>query len=192
MLRLFQITEYQLNEIADYQAIEPPSRQAVCRWASEHMDFLQTFVPQGYPRTIEGETVTPLSYVAPILAACTTFFVILTACTINHEREEEAVKLAQIAFLRLLLAGSFLISIGSILTGMSAGSFTCIGSIWLVNIGYTLELVPLIVKVAAICKLVEAARRLQRVVVERQKLFGAVASVLFVVLHLPAMMAAPL
>ena len=182
MLRLFQITEYQVSEMADYQLVEPSSRQTVCRWASEHLDFLNTFVPQGYPRTIEARTVTGLTYAAPIVAACATFFVILTAWTIHHEREEEAVKLAQIAFLRLLLAGSFLISIGAILTGMAPSPFTCVASIWLVNTGYTLELVPLIVPVAAICKLMAAARRMQRVVLDRRHSFGAVAGVMGVIL----------
>jgi len=44
----------------------------------------------------------------------------------------------------------------------------------MINLGYTLELVPLIVKVAAINKLMEAAKKMRRVVIQRKSLFAAV------------------
>ena len=51
---------------------------------------------------------------------------------------------------------------------------SCVTVIWLTNVGYTVELVPLVVKVAAINKLMIAARRMRRVHLKRKKLYGAV------------------
>jgi hypothetical protein len=50
------------------------------------------------------------------------------------------------------------------------------------NIGYTLELVPLIVKVAGINRMMAAARKWRRVVVSHRNLFGAVLLISFFVI----------
>ncbi|KAL3908885.1 MAG: hypothetical protein SGARI_002862 [Bacillariaceae sp.] len=50
----------------------------------------------------------------------------------------------------------------------------CIAEIWLIGLGYTLELVPLIVKQAAINTLVRASTRMKRIQVSRPKLLGTV------------------
>lgn len=55
---------------------------------------------------------------------------------------------------------------------------SCVSAIWLVNLGYTLELVPLIVKVGALNRLSEAARSLRRVIVRRKSLFRTVAFIM--------------
>lgn len=54
-------------------------------------------------------------------------------------------------------------------------------SAWLINLGYTLELVPLVVKVAAIQRLLHAARQARRIEVNMPSLYGAVFGISLVV-----------
>eukprot|EP00957_Ditylum_brightwellii_P075448 5734086-Ditylum_brightwellii.AAC.1 len=120
-------------------------REAVCQWAVDNFDYLDSFIPNSYPRVIrKGADNTGLS-----------------GCR------------------------ALLISIGAILLAVPATDSTCGASIWFVNLGYTLELVPLILKVAAINKLMVAAKKMKRVVVQRKSLFYGVAGVcLFAIIFL--------
>ena len=74
------------------------------------------------------------------------------------------------------------IATGAIVTALPPTDVSCGISAWLINAGYTLELVPLIVKTAAVNKLVSAAHRLRRVQLTRTSLFGAVAMISALVL----------
>ena len=56
-------------------------------------------------------------------------------------------RFSQWEFLILLLMGLLLVSEGSILLAIPPTNASCVAVQWLVGIGYTLELVPLIVKV---------------------------------------------
>ena len=67
-----------------------------------------------------------------------------------------------------------LIGFGAIIVGLPPSTASCATAIWFINLGYTLELVPLIVKVAAVNRLMGAARQFRRIVLTRKTLFGAV------------------
>jgi hypothetical protein len=175
-LRLFQISELQLGQIFDYHRTEPTPRDAVCRWMVENIETLQTFVPRTYPRLLRNsntnrDTVDPFVYTAMILGSIAILFVLVTWYLVHKNRTMRAIRLAQIEFLHLLLTGLLLVAIGSILVALPPTNATCIMMIWCINFGYTLELVPLIVKVAAVNKLLGAARQFRRVVVSRKSLF---------------------
>lgn len=183
VLQVFQISELQLGQIFDYRRIEATPRDAVCRWVSENLDYLQTFIPRDFPRiinddisnsTIGGTSNEPIVYIATVLGGITTVVVVLTWLMVYQRRTVHAIRMAQIEFLYLLLAGSLLIGIGAIIVGLPPTTATCVTAIWFINLGYTLELVPLIVKVAAVNKLMGAARQFRRIVLTRRSLFGAV------------------
>jgi hypothetical protein len=81
-----------------------------------------------------------------------------------------------------VLAGSFLIVVGATIQGLPASNGSCVAMTWLVNLGYTLEMGPLIVKVAAINRMMSAARSMRRIVIKRTSLFGAVIFLCFVMI----------
>ena len=181
VLQVFQISELQLGQIFDFRRTEPTPRDAVCRWVSENLDYVQTFVPRSYPRTISDESSSsvnggsaPIVYVATILGGITTVVVIITWMMVYRRREVHSIRMAQTEFLYLLLAGSLLIGFGAIIVGLPPSTASCATAIWFINLGYTLELVPLIVKVAAVNRLMGAARQFRRIVLTRKTLFGAV------------------
>ena len=89
-------------------------------------------------------------------------------------RERRVMKHAQVEFMWLVLMGLLFLATGSLLVSLPPTNATCTLALWSIQFGFTLELVPLIVKVAAIHKLMTAARRMKRIKLERKKLFGAV------------------
>jgi hypothetical protein len=171
------------------------ARDAVCRWVIENLDTLQTFVPRTYPRmlhsTSSGSTssdsessnnkVKPdkqvFSAISITLGCIATSLVLFMWYMVYKNRSLRAMRFAQIEFLYLLLGGLLLVGIGSILVGLHPSNATCITAMWFINFGYTLEFVPLIVKVAAVNKLIGSARRFRRVVLSRRSLFSAVLAI---------------
>ena len=60
------------------------------------------------------------------------------------------------------------------MTALPPTNTICVAIGWFINFGYTLELVPLIVKIAAINRLMVATQQMRRVKLTMASLFGAV------------------
>jgi len=184
VLKSFQLTELQLDEIFQLwnggQGMDP--RSAVCTWAADNLDFLQSFVPRQYPRQIDNDNGNDaLLYSSLILGIVVTIIVLGTSVWVYRRRKSRVVAMARVDFLFLLLSGSFLIAIGAIVVAAPAKNASCVAEIWLIGIGYALELVPLIVKVAAINKLVAESQRMRRVKLKKKHLFLPVFVILAIV-----------
>jgi hypothetical protein len=178
VLSQFSITALQLDEMFAILKAKGSMREAMCDWASENMDYLETLVPREYPRVQKGnEDNGTLLYASTFLGGLATFVVLVIAWRVHIKREKRALRLAQLDFLWMLLFGLFLISVGAIVQGINPTNSTCVASRWLVNLGRTMELVPLILKVGAINLLMNAANSFKRVNVDRKDLFRGVAVV---------------
>jgi hypothetical protein len=173
---LFSVSELQLGEMFNYWSRMHTPREAICQWAVDNIRHMETMIPRTYPRVSEEEQIEDsMLYSSTLLGGFVLLLVFLTSWKIFRQRERRVMKCAQTEFLWLLLAGSFTISIGAIVEASSKPTrASCVAGIWLINLGYTLELVPLIVKIAAINRLTNAAKRMRRVVLRRSSLFGAV------------------
>ena len=186
VIKSFEISELQLSEIFHLAKTMPP-RDALCHWAVDHIDYMKGFIPRNHPRVLEEEDIheRPLFYTAMVLGSVAVLVVILTSCFVYRQRERRIMRFAQVEFLWLLLTGAFMVAIGALLVSSAPVNAKCVAEVWLINIGYTLVLVPLIVKIAAINKLLNAARKMRRIVLPRVALFGAVATIcLFVIVFL--------
>ena len=174
-LRLFRILDPQMGSIFD-KSSEGSPRQAICEWVVENMDFVQGFVPRSYPRTIhEGAPRQALSIASLTMSIISIVAVLFTGVFVYRQRKRTVMEFAQVEFLFLLLLGLFIISVGALVVGLSPTDGSCVASIWLINIGYTIELLPLMAKVAAINRLLDAAIRMKRMALTRRQLYGAVA-----------------
>lgn len=177
-LKKFQISNMELDQIFSNQASGCPPREAVCDFlvaTNAGSQLLQAAVPLSYPRMVqEKETDFPLLYGSTLLAGAVFLMVLWTGVLVYRTRKQRVIAYAQVEFLFLLLAGSLTLSIGALIMGLAPTNAFCVAQIWLVNIGYAFELVPLIVKVAALNRVVNAARRLRRTKIRRTSLFGAV------------------
>lgn len=88
---------------------------------------------------------------------------------------------AQINFCFIMLIGFALSSIASIVYVVEPSLASCTATQWLVVLGFTLELTPLLVKVAAVNRIQQAAKRYKRVNVKASDLYFAVAAVVIFV-----------
>ena len=177
VFELFRISEFQLTEIFTRWKETGDPREAVCQWAVDNMDYMNSFVPNSYPRKmIEENDGGGLLYAAIALASLVIVSVLITSVLVYLNRRKRSIVLAQVDFLALLLTGDLFISTAALIMVISASNASCIAVEWIINVGYTLELVPLMVKVSAVTRLAIAAQKMKRVNLTRQSLFGAVFS----------------
>lgn len=178
VLSSFGISDLQLAEIFKRWRTALTPRQAVCEWLiaeEEKNGFLSLLVPPGYPRVLTtSELYRRLMLASTIFGGIVTFLVLCTVVMVYINRNENSLKIAQTEFLYILMAGALMLAVGSIIVGAPPSDTSCVVQAWLINVGYALELVPLIVKVAALNRLMYAARRMRRVRLKRNTLFSAV------------------
>jgi hypothetical protein len=136
-------------------------------------------VPLTYPRVIKeiGNDKDSLFVVATTFSCLAALCVLLSICGIVKYRDKRSIKLAQVNFLYLLLAGLSMVSLACILLNVNPSDASCMAISWLVILGYTFELVPLLFKVAAIASLVSASKKFKRVRLDKTKLFSGVFAV---------------
>lgn len=179
----FSLSELQINDMFRYWLLQPDEpREAICQWVVDNLDDLEQLLPRSYPRTIQDKSQDPSStarwlFIASAIVGTNAFLlVVITTALVYRHRNRRVLRCAQVEFLYLLLLGSAMVSIGAILTGLQTPqNASCIGQIWLVSLGYTMQLVPLLVKVSAINSLMQAAQRMRRVQLQRWSLYGGVA-----------------
>jgi len=152
------------------------SRDAACEWIVDNFQFMESFVPPNYPRAIQTrDGLSTVSIIALCLAAVSLVLALVSGGVTYVQREKPAMKRAQVFFLELLLAGLLLVAIGGVVSSLPPSDGTCIASAWLINFGYSVELVPLVVKSAALNHVMGAGRRMKRLVLKQQALYRAVA-----------------
>lgn len=174
----FEFTDLQMSAILSEWTkinIDPgfDLRFTTCKWIVNNMDHILNFIPKTHPRIfVESSVMTGFSIAAVTLSAAALLVVLVTMLIICRKHKAATTRVKQIEFLVLLLAGLFMVALGSLLMALYPSSGTCIASVWLITVGYTLELVPLLVKVSAIIKLIQAAKKMKRVAVNKRKLIS--------------------
>lgn len=163
------------------------ARKAVCEWVIEHQEDLESFIPRGYPRVFVDVTSynVPLLHAATAVGAIAVVIVLVVFGVVYYYSDTKVFVYAQVPFIFMVLLGLLLVACGSIFFAMEPQDPTCVSQVWLMTLGYTLELVPLLVKVAAINRMMNATKRMRRVRISMRTLFCTVASlVLLVVIFL--------
>jgi hypothetical protein len=191
LFKAFSLTSLQLGDLYDRWASRGTTsgfdlRYATCEWMVENWELMESFIPRSFPRTAKENVVDfddPLYLTVVIFAVVSGLAVVATAVLTFLWRERRpAIKNAQFGFLCILLCGLCLLLTGSIVSFLPPSNATCILDSWSVNLGYTLELIPLIVKVAAIQKLMTAARQMRRVNLNMESLYIYVVGVCVVLI----------
>ena len=179
----FTFTELQFGQVADYWINDNQTdiRAATCRWVVENLESLFAFVPKSYPRVLEQDNFRGMT-AAMVLGVVATLTGVAATIVTHLQRETKMIRCAQIDFLWLILAGITMVALAGLITSIRPSDGTCIASLWLVSLGYTLLLVPLIVKVFAINKMLQAAESFRRVKLQRSQLHRAVAVISLVMM----------
>lgn len=173
-LQIGEIFHNWLKQDSDKYNSDP--RDATCKWVAENFVTIQSYLPPSYPRVIEDKEakMDALDYVSIIFSCLAAACVGLSLVGVILNRKKSAMVLAQVNFLYLLLAGLAMVSTASMLLNVHPTDNSCMAISWLVSLGYTFELIPLVFKVAAIASLISASRKFKRVRLDKTKLFSAV------------------
>ena len=124
------------------------SRDAVCHWVADNLESLRSYIPKGYPREIVSISwYGPLTVSGLAMGSVAIVLSTLTASAVFYWREEKAMVYAQLNFCYLIVIGFLLVSIGAVITALEPTSSSCAAKEWLITLGYTLGIVPLLVKV---------------------------------------------
>ena len=190
LLQNLKVTDLEINNMIrrwleiDTDRYGNDAREAVCGWMVDNLDAMLDFTPQGYPRVLSKQSSydTGFLYAAQAVAGFTTLVVMAsTAFTILY-RKTKVFVFAQVYFCGLILLGFFLICIGSIVTTLVPSSASCTARVWFVTLGYTVELVPLLVKIATINRVLQSAKKMRRVQISPKNMMIRVAAVLVAVM----------
>jgi len=149
---------------------------------------LNKFIPPSYPRKMDRiPYYSAVNYAAIAFGALAIIIVCLLYAAAFHYRGAKVMKVAQKAYLDLFAFGYLLVCIGAIVSATAPSDVSCIGRQWLITLGYTQGVVPLLVKVAAINRLMQQAKKMRRVQISKTRLFGMVAlSTLIITAYLTA------
>lgn len=192
LVRNIQLSDIDLSEMmlawasrgVDKWNYDP--RDAVCSWVANNYDDginLKYFLPHGYPRVIEDEAGYKTGFTSFTIA----FGVIgsLVAMAVGGAtyclRQEKQIKFAQEFFLYLFSLGFFLVGIGASVYGTVPSAGSCAARWWFVVIGFTFVFVPLLIKIAAINKLMNDAKKMRRTNVSKQLVYKIVACIVMCV-----------
>jgi hypothetical protein len=77
----------------------------------------------------------------------------------------------QVEFMSLVLLGLLLITAGSVMLSHPISTPICVSTVWIMNTGYAIEVVPFILRINAIHQLIDTGKQLKRVFVVPKKFF---------------------
>jgi 7 transmembrane sweet-taste receptor of 3 GCPR len=146
----------------------------------DNYDLISSFVPRSHPRVLTNHSIsngfnnTALNSATLAFACIALTGVLMCGVGTYAQRKKRAIQRAQLEFLSLLILGLAMMGIAAILLTMQSTDGICTATLWMWSVGYTLEMVPLIVKIAAINRLMQAARAMRRIKLSRKTLFGVV------------------
>ena len=153
-------------------------REAVCEWVVDNLPTLRTWIPRTYPRKVQTDAYDHereiLFGFAKGIGTFVAVLVLAMALLTYWWRRRPLLVFAQVGFLYILLLGLFFVVVGAVLEALEPKDWNCMAQHWFITLGYTLELVPLIVKVSAIHRMMQAARKMRRITLNHRQLYGSV------------------
>ncbi|CAB9521897.1 Receptor-type guanylate cyclase gcy [Seminavis robusta] len=185
----YQITVPQLGQIytlwfarqTDAWNYDP--RDAVCQFVVDNMDMVQSWIPETHPRVVhEAEREEQgLSRAAIALASLALAAILVSMLLTFFKRKTASIYHTQIEFIYLVLGGMLLVTIGAVAFAVDPSDGTCASIYWLTDIGFALQLAPLLHRIKNINRLTSSGNGMQRVRLRLKALYGFAFSVVGVV-----------
>mmetsp|Transcript_26727 Transcript_26727/g.50669 ORF Transcript_26727/g.50669 Transcript_26727/m.50669 type:complete len:447 (-) Transcript_26727:228-1568(-) len=160
------------------------SRYAVCHWVAHNIDALMSkMVPPSYPRDHQVQSFYDVQHPGLLFVALTFGGIALLAVLVCFGltwqwKKRMVIVYAQPEFLYVILMGLSMVAISAILHATPPSNGSCVARTWMTILGFSMELVPLIVKVKAINYLFNQSMRNRRVKIDKKKLYKTVAAVM--------------
>lgn len=154
-------------QLEEDDQVENKEREGVCKFVYENLDELLSHAPKGYPRNFKDVTYSHLSNTGYAVGSITLIVAICTAALVYKWRAVQIIKFAQVDVLYLITLGHAFIAISGITYSVSVPSdAVCTTTQWFMRLGYTLALVPLLIKVSAVNKLTRSGMACRRVEID--------------------------
>jgi len=133
-------------------------REAVCDWVVHNIDVLKSIIPDGFPRVLVEDYEYDAWYLkmAQFLGGFVSVLALVALLLVWKYRKTKTMVFAQPIFLELILIGYYLNCIAATLFAYKPSQPICIGINWLYLIGYTMELLPVLVKQTAMNQLLSS------------------------------------
>ena len=180
-LQYGQMFEYWLERGTDKDRFD--RRDAVCRWVSENLDLVRSWIPESYPRVIHDNDLSedPVSVAALGMSILAIFLVMVSFLVVFLKRNTQAMYYTQVGFLFFILVGLSLVCAGALLQTLPPSNASCAVMPWLTNIGYVFHLVPLFLRINETNKLQSSGNPMKRLRLRMNQLVRAVVVGLFFV-----------
>jgi len=119
-------------------------------------------------------------HVAVAMGALAVLYGLIIAAVVFRCRTLKVFVYAHVPFVFMVIVGMVLVAVGSIFVALEPQDTICILQKWFVTVGYTIGVVPLLVKIAAVNRHVAATERLQKVRIKMRSLELTVVAVVLV------------
>lgn len=198
-LKQIYLTEYSLSHIfrkitkfdggdLHHHRTDLAFRESLCEWVYENIDELTSYAPKGFPREKKFMSYAPIEYTGYTLGTIALFLSVITAMCTFIWRDNPALKSAQLNVLSSMVVGYVIASISSLLHALVFTSDAlCTLQEWTLHLAYSLELVPILIKVSAINRLGREARLFRRAQIDpnrfRKFLSSSLAIILLYLIH---------
>ena len=124
-------------------------REAVCSWVADHVEDLDSAIPEGYPRTAKDTDGfdQPYLFGAQAVATIASLLVLCASIASVYWRRRVVVVQAQGHFVFQILLGLWLLTMAAIVNAKEPSDIRCSLNQWFITLGFTFVLIPLVVKV---------------------------------------------
>lgn len=161
-LSLTIILRHWISMGSDTYGVDP--RIAVCQWVYNNLEQLEEkTIPAGYPREISENFSTAMYITSLIFGSLALALTICAAIFTLKYRKNAVFRHAYVPFVLWLLGGIFLVCCASILYAPEPTNFLCIAQPIFATLGYTIEILPLIVKSSAVYRLISDSKKMKKV-----------------------------
>ncbi|CAJ1928735.1 unnamed protein product [Cylindrotheca closterium] len=181
MLTALQVSEFDIVDIiqkmlADGEdQIENNAREAVCDWVAGHIDELEEIIPPNFPKRLTRVfEFGDLHYVAQAMAGLVGLSTLACIFLTYKYRETKTMIFAQPTFIQLILIGFCLVCVAAFMLAVVPRDQICLSIKWLEVLGLTIQLVPIMIKTAALNQLISSSKKQQMVNINQRSLLRKV------------------
>lgn len=181
MLTSLKVTNFDIIEIIQNMIskgddqIEVTAREAVCDWVAENIDQLEDIIPPNFPKRLTRVfEIGTGHYVAQAMAILVGLVAVACIFLTCKYRETKTMIFAQPTFMYLILIGCCFVCAAAYMLAVQPMDHICVSIKWMEVLGFTIQLVPVMIKTAALNRLLSSSKKQERININQRTLLRKV------------------
>jgi len=151
------------------------AREAVCDFMVHHIAHFEAIIPPFYPKRLAPVfEIGTGHFVAQALALLVGICALVCIFLTYKYRETKTMIFAQPTFMYLILIGFCFVCLAAYLLAVLPEDNICLSIKWMEVLGFTIQLVPIMIKTAALNRLISSSKKHQRININRRSLLRKV------------------